>query len=283
MPAEKINGKQLSDQIKEGLKADVEALKAKGVTPCIGMLLVGDAEDSVLYVDLKAKACAAIGAEGKTFKLAENCTFEDIMNQIDQLNKDPKIHGILIQLPLPKHLHDKENDVLNAIIPEKDVDGFHPASIGRVVTGEDCFIGCTAFACMRLLEVTGVDFKGKHAVVVGHSIEVGKPVTMLLFAKGCTVTFVHKDAPNMADFTKQGDILVLELAKPKFVTGAMVKPGAIVIDSGSNWVGGKSVGDADGESVMEVASMMSPVPGGVGPMIIAMLMYNLVKSAKQMS
>ncbi len=283
MSAQIIDGKKLSDEIKEGLKADVEALKAKGVMPTIGMLLVGDDDASALYVGLKAKAAAAIGAEGKTFKLAEDCTFEEIMELIDKLNNDPAIHGILVQLPLPKHLHDKEKAVLDAIIPEKDVDGFHPMSIGNLVIGAEGFLGCTAFACMRLLETTGVELKGKHAVVVGHSIEVGKPVTMLLFAKGCAVTLVHPSDANLAQYTKQGDILVLEIAKPKFITGDMVKPGAIVIDSGSNWVDGKSVGDADKDSVMEVAGYVSPVPGGVGPMIIAMLMYNLVLAAKQQS
>ncbi|KNZ70730.1 Methenyltetrahydrofolate cyclohydrolase [Thermincola ferriacetica] len=283
MPAQILDGKKLSNEIKEGLKAEVEALKAKGVVPTIGMLLVGDDEASALYVGLKAKAATAIGGEGKTFKLPEDVTFEEIMELIDKLNNDPSIHGILVQLPLPKHLHDKEKAILDAINPEKDVDGFHPTSIGNLVIGDDGFVGCTAFACMKLLELTGQDLKGKHAVVVGHSIEVGKPVSMLLFAKGCVVTIVHPDDPKLTEYTKQGDVLILEMAKPKFVTGDMVKPGAIVIDTGSNWVDGKQVGDADKESVEQVAGWLSPSPGGVGPMIIAMLMYNLVKAAQQQS
>lgn len=283
MPAQILDGKKLSNEIKEGLKGDVEALKAKGVTPTIGMLLVGDDEASALYVNLKAKAAEAIGGEGKTFKLGEDATFEEIMELIDKLNKDPQIHGILVQLPLPKHLHDKEKAVLDAIIPEKDVDGFHPTSIGNLVIGADGFLGCTAFACMRILQLTEQDLKGKHAVVVGHSIEVGKPVSMLLFAEGCVVTLVHPDDANLTQYTKQGDILIIEMAKPKFITGDMVKPGAIVVDTGSNWVDGKQVGDADRESVEQVAGYLSPSPGGVGPMIIAMLMFNLVKAAKEQS
>lgn len=282
MPADRISGKEMAAEVRDALAREVEELKKKGVTPGMALILVGGAEDSALYVRNKAKKCEEVGGHAEVHHLNEDVTIDEIMGLIDRLNKDEKIHGILVQLPLPEHLHQYEKQVMDAILPEKDIDAFHPMNLGNLMIGDDCYRGVTANACIKMLENINVDFKGKHAVVVGWSIEIGKPVTMMLFEKGCAVTLVHPDE-DFVPYTKQADIIITEVGRPRAITGDMIKPGAIVIDTGSNWVDGKSVGDVDYDSAAEVAGAITPVPGGVGPMRIIMLIYNLVEAAKRLS
>jgi methylenetetrahydrofolate dehydrogenase (NADP+)/methenyltetrahydrofolate cyclohydrolase len=279
MTAKIIDGKQLAKDIKANLTREVAVLKEKGITPTIALLLVGDDPASKLYVNSKAKSTGEIGGEAQVHHLPEDTTLDKIMALIGKLNDDDGVHGILVQLPLPEHLHHHEKEILNAIKPEKDVDAFHPFNIGNLVIGDKCFEGCTAAGCLRLIDQTGVDLKGKHAVVVGSTIEVGKPITMMLFARGAVVTLVHPDTPNLADYTVGGDLLVVEAQRPGFIKAEMIKPGAIVIDAGTSYIDGKTYGDVVAGGA-EVAGWITPVPGGVGPMIIAMLMYNLVEAAK---
>jgi methylenetetrahydrofolate dehydrogenase (NADP+)/methenyltetrahydrofolate cyclohydrolase len=280
MAAIRINGKDMAAEVRQQLTEEVEDLKKKGVNPSMALILVGDAKDSALYVRTKAKNAEIVGAFAEVHHLGEDATIEQLMALVDKLNNDDSVHGILVQLPLPEHLHQYEKQVMNSILPEKDVDAFHPFNIGNMVIGDKCYLGVTALACIRILENIGVDFKGKHAVVVGFSIEIGKPVTMLLFEKGCIVTLVN---PNeyFAPYTKEADIIVTEVGRPRAITGDMIKPGAIVIDTGSNFINGKSIGDVDYDSAVEVAGQITPVPGGVGPMRIIMLIYNLVQAAKE--
>lgn len=280
MAAVRIDGKAMAEEIRQQLAKEVEDLKKKGINPSMALILVGDAPDSALYVRSKAKACEGAGGFAETHHLAEDVSLEQLLVLIDKLNRDDSVHGILVQLPLPHHLHPYEKQVMDAIAPEKDIDAFHPVNIGNLVIGDKCYWGVTAHACVKILENLGIEFKGKHAVVVGWSIEIGKPVTMMLFEKGCAVTLVHPDA-DFVPYTKQADILIAEVGRPGAITGEMIKPGAIVIDTGSNWVDGKSVGDVDYESAAEVAGYITPVPGGVGPMRIIMLISNLVQAARQ--
>lgn len=279
MAAVRIVGKEIAAEIRQQLTQETEDLKKKGITPSMSLILVGDAEDSALYVRTKAKAAESVGALAETHHLAEDTSIEQLMALIDKLNRDDSVHGILVQLPLPQHLHKYENQVLDAILPVKDIDALHPVNIGNLVIGNKCYWGVTAFACIKILEKQGIDFKGKHAVVVGYGIEVGKPITMMLFEKGCIVTLVSPNA-DFAPYTRQADIVVTEVARPRAITGAMLKPGAIVVDTGSNWVDGKSVGDVDYDSAVEVAGAITPVPGGLGPVRIIMLIYNLLIAAK---
>ncbi len=280
MAAVRIDGKAMAGKIREQLGQEVEVLKKKGINPSMALILVGDSPDSALYVRSKAKACEGAGGFAETHHLPEDSSLEQLLALIDKLNRDDSVHGILVQLPLPHHLHAYEKQVMDAIAPEKDIDAFHPVNIGNLVIGDKCYWGVTAYACVKILENLGVELKGKHAVVIGWSIEIGKPVAVMLFEKGCAVTLVHPEA-DFVPYTKQADILITEVGKPKAITGEMIKPGAIVIDTGSNWVDGKSVGDVDYDSAFEVAGYITPVPGGVGPMRIIMLIYNLVQAAKQ--
>lgn len=280
MTAVRVTGKEMAAEVRAQLSKEVEELKKKGIVPGMATVMVGDAEDSAVYVRSKGKACEGVGARAEIHHLGADTTLEQLMDLIDKLNKDDKVHGMLVQLPLPDHLHEYEKQVMDAISPEKDIDAFHPVNLGNLVIGDDCYLGVTAHACVKMLENIDVDFKGKHAVVVGWSIEIGKPVTLMLFAKGCAVTLVHPDE-DFAPYTKQADIIITEVGRPRAITGEMIKPGAIVIDTGSNWVDGKSVGDVDYDSAAEVAGYITPVPGGIGPMRIIMLIYNLVEAAKR--
>ncbi|CEO89878.1 bifunctional 5,10-methylenetetrahydrofolate dehydrogenase/5,10-methenyltetrahydrofolate cyclohydrolase [Syntrophaceticus schinkii] len=281
MPAVRINGKEMAAEVRAALTKEVEELKKKGITPGMATVLVGGAEDSAVYVRNKGKNCEAVGGYAELHHLSEDTTIEELMGLIDRLNKDEKIHGILVQLPLPGELDKYEKQVMNSIDPDKDIDAFHPMNLGNLMIGDQCYLGVTANACVKMLENVNVDFKGKHAVVVGWSIEIGKPVTMMLFERGCAVTLVHPDE-DFAPYTKQADIIITELGKPKAITGEMIKPGAVVIDTGSNWIDGKTIGDVDYDSAVEVAGCITPVPGGVGPMRIIMLIYNLVEAAKRL-
>ena len=220
-----------------------------------------------------------MGAIGETHHLPEDATIEQLMGLVDKLDRDDERARDPGASPLPHHLHQYEKQVMGAILPEKDIDAFHPVNLGNLLIGDKGYWGVTAFACIKILEKQGIDFKGKHAVVVGFSIEIGKPVTVMLFEKGCAVTLVSPDI-DFAPYTKQADIVVTEVARPRAITGDMLKPGAIVIDTGSNWVDGKSVGDVDYDSAAEVVGAITPVPGGLGPVRIIMLIYNLLIAAK---
>ncbi len=289
MPAEIINGTEISKQIKEELKQEIAQLKEKyGVTPGLATILVGEDPASKVYVGQKEKVCSALGMYSERHDLPEDATEEDVLALVEKLNKDPKIHGILVQLPLPRHIN--ATKVLYAIDIIKDVDGFHPFNVGKLVIGEPTFVPCTPNGIHELLKRSGVDIDGKKVVVVGRSNIVGKPIANILLqkAKGAnaTVTICHTGTKDLASHTKRADILIAAVGKPKAITADMVKKGVVVIDVGVNPIGktpeGKRilVGDVDFEAIKEKASAITPVPGGVGPMTITMLMKNTVEAAK---
>ena len=274
-----IDGKSLAKKIREGLKDDVAKLKKKGIIPKLAVIMVGDDKASKVYVKNKSKACEEIGIEYEEFLRNSDITMDELLSLIDELNARDDIHGILLQSPIPKHLD--INKAFNIIDYRKDVDGFNPVNVGKLVIGEDCFISCTPFGVMKMLEEYGIDIEGKNAVVVGRSNIVGKPLAQCLLAKNATVTICHSRTKNIHQITTNADILVAALGKPRYIKDTMVKEGAVVIDVGINRTeDGKLVGDVDFESVSKKASYITPVPGGVGPMTIAMLMTNLVKAAK---
>lgn len=279
---ELLNGKQVSKKTKDQLKVEVEKLKTQGINPKLSVIMVGDDSASQVYVRNKSKACDYIGVEFEEHLLPENTKQEELLNLIEELNNKKEINGILLQSPIPKHLD--INEAFRKISPEKDVDGFHPVNVGKLVLGQDTFISCTPFGIMKILEDYNIDIEGKHAVVIGRSNIVGKPMSQCLLAKNATVTVCHSRTKDLPSITKQADILVAAIGKPCFVTEDMVKPGAVVIDVGINRMDdGKLKGDVDFETVSQKASYITPVPGGVGPMTIAMLMTNLVKAAKNQS
>ncbi len=279
MTAQLIDGKKVAQDIREGLKKEIAELKSKGITPGLAVVLVGENPASKKYVASKEKTCEEIGIKSFGYKLPEQTSQEELLKLIDRLNADPEVHGILVQLPLPKHLDEKE--VMYRIAPEKDVDGFGPHSLGKLVLDEPTFVPCTPFGVIKMLEAYGIDPAGKHAVVVGRSIIVGKPLALLLLRKNATVTVCHSRTANLKEECLRADILCVAIGKAKFITGDMIKPGAVVIDIGINVTPeGKIVGDVDFEAAKERASYITPVPGGAGPMTIAMLMYNTVQAAK---
>ena len=274
-----IDGKSLAKKIREGLKEDVAKLKKKGIIPKLAVIMVGDDKASKVYVKNKSKACEEIGIEYEEFLRNSDITMDELLSLIDELNARDDIHGILLQSPIPKHLD--INKAFNRIDYRKDVDGFNPVNVGKLVIGEDCFISCTPCGVMKMLEEYGIDIEGKNAVVVGRSNIVGKPLAQCLLAKNATVTICHSRTKNIHQITNNADILVAALGKHRYIKDTMVKEGAVVIDVGINRTeDGKLVGDVDFESVSKNASYITPVPGGVGPMTIAMLMTNLVKAAK---
>lgn len=287
MSATIIDGKAIAAQVRGEVAEKVSALKAKGITPCLAVILVGENPASVSYVTGKQKALAEVGMADRSFHLPESTTEEELLKIIDDLNKDTAVHGILVQLPLPEHIN--EEKVLLAIDPEKDVDGFHPMNVGNLVIGKKAFLPCTPHGIIVLLEKMGIETSGKHAVVIGRSNIVGKPVSLLLARKetNCTVTICHTGTKNMAEMTRQADILIAATGRPHTVTKDMVKPGAVVIDVGVNRIpddtkksGFRLTGDCDYADLLETASFITPVPGGVGPMTIAMLMFNTLESAE---
>ncbi|MCG6553666.1 MAG: bifunctional methylenetetrahydrofolate dehydrogenase/methenyltetrahydrofolate cyclohydrolase FolD [Candidatus Magnetominusculus sp. LBB02] len=279
MSATIIDGKKVAKDITEALRQEVEALKAKGVVPGLAVVLVGENPASKKYVSSKEKTCESLGIKSLGHKIPENSTQEELMKLIDNLNNDPNVHGILVQLPLPKHLNEKE--VMHAISDKKDVDGFGPDSLGRLVLDEPGFLPCTPHGCMKLLEAYGVDPKGKHAVVVGRSVIVGKPIALLLLRQHATVTICHSRTPDLKETCLKADILCAAVGKAEMIKGDWIKEGAAVIDIGINVKeDGKLVGDVEFEKAKERAGFITPVPGGVGPMTIAMLMYNTVEAAK---
>ncbi len=278
MQAKLIDGKALAAQVKAEAAADTAALKAKGVTPCLAVILVGEDPASQVYVRGKAKDCGECGIDSRVIRLPESTTQEELLTLVHQLAEEKAVNGILVQLPLPAHIDEKA--VIDAIPPEKDVDGFSPVNVGRMQIGEPCYLPCTPAGCVRMIESTGTSIDGKHAVVIGRSNIVGKPAAILLLAKNATVTICHSHTANLKELCASADILVAAVGKAGFVTGDMVKPGAVVIDVGINrGADGKLHGDVDFAAAAEKASFITPVPGGVGPMTRAMLMKNTVQAA----
>ena len=279
MPALRIDGKTLSAELKEKLKVRVLALKKRGITPGLAVILVGEDEASKIYVRNKEKGCDEIGVKSFSYRLPATASQEELEELIKKLNADESVNGILVQLPLPKGLD--EQKALSLIDAKKDVDGFHIENMGKLLIGAEGVVACTPKGAMYMIRSTGIELSGKHAVVVGRSNIVGKPMSVLLLNANCTVTTCHSRTKNLADFTKTADILVAAVGKPKFITADMVKEGAVVIDVGINRVDGKVVGDVDYDAVSEVAGYITPVPGGVGKMTIAMLLDNTVEAAER--
>ena len=279
MAAKILDGKVLSAEIREEVSRRVEALKQRGVTPGLAVILVGDDPASEIYVRNKGKGCEETGMLSRTVKMDASTTQEALEAEIDRLNADPAIHGILVQLPLPRHLD--EQAALAKILPEKDVDGFHLINAGRLMTGSEGVIPCTPKGALYMIQSTGEELSGKEAVVIGRSNIVGKPMAMLLMRENCTVTVCHSRTKDLAEHTRRADILVAAVGRAGFVTADMVKPGAIVIDVGINRVDGKVCGDVDFENVKEKAGWITPVPGGVGKMTIAMLLANTADAAER--
>lgn len=279
MPAQLIDGKKVAADIRENLKKEIAELKSKGTQPGLAVVLVGENPASKKYVASKEKTCEDIGIKSFAYKLPESISQKELIKLIDDLNNDKNVHGILVQLPLPKHLNEKE--VMNRISPAKDVDGFGPDALGKLVLDEPGFVACTPHGAIKMLEAYGIDPKGKHAVVVGRSVIVGKPLALLLLRKHATVTICHSKTPDLKEECLRADILCVAIGKAKTITGDMIKEGATVIDIGINVTPeGKIVGDVDFEPAKERAGYITPVPGGAGPMTIAMLMYNTVLAAK---
>jgi methylenetetrahydrofolate dehydrogenase (NADP+)/methenyltetrahydrofolate cyclohydrolase len=282
MTAKLIDGKAIAQEVRAEWKVRADALKAHGVTPGLAVIIVGEDPASKVYVANKVKACAELGLHSEHIVMPADTSEAALLAKIKELNEDKKIHGILVQLPVPNHI--ASNKVLNAISPGKDVDGFHPENVGALVTGNMRFAPCTPFGAMKLLEKCGVSIEGKHAVVVGRSNIVGKPMALLLLQANATVTICTSKTRDLAKFTRDADILVVATGKPKMITGEMIKPGAAVIDVGINRMdNGKLCGDVDFDSAKQVAGWITPVPGGVGPMTITMLVANTVRAAERLS
>jgi len=278
--AQLIEGKKISDSIRKEIKLEADRLKSEGVTPGLVVILVGEDPASQVYVRNKAKACEQLGYYSEVVRLPAETSQQQLLSLIDRYNSDDKVNGILVQLPLPKHIEEKA--IIDAIAVEKDVDGFHPESVGNLMIGDDTLLPCTPAGVIELLKRTGNDPAGKHAVVIGRSNIVGKPVAMLLLREHATVTICHSRTPNLPEIAKQADILVAAVGVPKLVKKEWVKPGAVVIDVGVNRLpDGKLCGDVDFDDVVDTAGWITPVPGGVGPMTITMLMANTLKAAKR--
>lgn len=274
-----IDGKQMSKDIKEELKAEVASLAAQGRKCCLAVIQVGNDPASSVYVGNKKKACAYVGIESLAYELPEETTEEELLTIIDKLNKDANVHGILCQLPLPKHIN--EDHVIKAISPKKDVDGFHPQNVGALVIGEKGLVSCTPAGIIQLLKRSNIEMDGKHCVVVGRSNIVGKPMSLLMLRENATVTICHSHTKNLKEICKEADILIVAIGKPQFIGKEYVKDGAVVIDVGIHRdENNKLCGDVKYDEVEPVASYITPVPGGVGPMTIAMLMHNCVEAMK---
>jgi len=280
MTARIIDGKAIAQEVRAEWKVRADALKASGTTPGLAVIIVGEDPASKVYVANKVKACAELGLHSEHIVMSADTPEITLLTKIAELNEDPKIHGILVQLPVPKHID--SDKVLNAINPDKDVDGFHPVNVGALATGNMRFAPCTPYGCIRLLEKSGVSIEGKHAVVIGRSNIVGKPMALLLLQANATVTICTSRTVDLAKHTRDADILVVAVGRAKMITGDMIKPGAAVIDVGMNRTPeGKLCGDVDFDSAKEVAGWITPVPGGVGPMTITMLVANTVQSAER--
>ena len=274
-----IDGKKISTEIKDELKVTVEELKKQGVETCLAVIQVGNDPASSIYVRNKKRACAYVGIESLSYELPEETTEEELVKLVKELNENDKVHGILVQLPLPKHIN--ADTIIRTISPDKDVDGFHPESVGRLCIGEPGFVSCTPAGIIQLLKRSGIEIEGKECVVVGRSNIVGKPMSILLLRENGTVTITHSRTKDLKEVTGRADILVVAIGKPKFITEDYVKEGAVVIDVGMHRnEENKLCGDVDFDDVKDKVLAITPVPGGVGPMTIAMLMYNCVEAAK---
>ena len=275
-----IDGKQLAKKIRENLKLECEELKEQGIDPKLAVIMVGDNPASKVYVRNKSRACNEVGIEYQEYLLPENATQKELLELIKKLNQDKEINGILLQSPLPQHLN--INEAFKTITYSKDVDGFTPASVGKLCIGEDTFISCTPYGVIKMFEEYNIDLKGKNVVILGRSNIVGKPLIQCCLQKDATVTVCHSKTKNLSEYTKKADVIIAAIGKAKFLTEDMVKDGVVIIDVGINRQDdGKLVGDVDFENVSKKASYITPVPGGVGPMTIAMLMNNVIKAAKE--
>lgn len=277
-----LEGKVFATKLKLDASNRANELKTKyGIIPGLAVIIVGENSASQVYVRNKHKACTELGFYSENIELPETTTKEELLAEINRLNNAENIHGILVQLPLPKHLQAFESEILELINPLKDVDGFNPVNIGKFVTGQKALIPCTPYGIIKMLELANIDIAGKHAVIVGRSNIVGKPMLHLLLSRHATVTICHSRTKNLAEITKQADILIVAIGKPKFVTADMIKPGTIVIDVGINRIAPKKlVGDVDFDNMKDIAGAITPVPGGVGLLTIAMLMQNIVTAAE---
>ncbi|MGE6752117.1 bifunctional methylenetetrahydrofolate dehydrogenase/methenyltetrahydrofolate cyclohydrolase FolD [Rossellomorea sp. NPDC071047] len=279
MSASIIDGKLIAGHYRELLKSQIEKLKEKDVTPGLAVILVGDNHASHSYVKMKRKACSNLGIHSELYQYESSLTQDELLNKIEELNDQSHIHGILVQLPLPEHIN--PITVIETISPSKDVDGFHPVSIGKMVTNQDTFYSCTPLGIMKMLEYENISVEGKHVVILGRSNIVGKPAGHLFLNRNATVTYCHSKTKNMASYTKQADIIVSAVGKANLIGSEDIKPGAVVIDVGMNRdENGGLCGDVNFSEVKEKAGKITPVPGGVGPMTIKMLLYNTVKSAE---
>lgn len=280
MTAKIIDGKQIAEQVIEKVEQRVKALKEQGITPGLTVILVGEDPASKTYVASKERTSERLGMKSQVIKKPVTISEQELLTLIDQLNEDETVDGILLQLPLPNHMD--ENKVLRAIVPEKDVDGFHPVNVGKLMLGQEGFIPCTPYGVIQLLDYSSISIEGKHAVIVGRSNIVGKPMGQLLLNRHATVTYTHSRTQNLEDYTKQADLLIVATGQPRMITKDHIKPGATVIDVGIHRnADGRLSGDVDFASASEVAGYMTPVPGGVGPMTIAMLMENTCLSAER--
>lgn len=282
MSAVIIDGKKIADQIKEKLKKDIFRLKNKGIVPGLAVILAGDDPASRVYVSNKEKTCQALGINSRVLKLPQKVSQKRLLALIKKLNRDTKIHGILIQLPLPKHLNEKE--IMAAVDIKKDVDGFHPFNLGNLLTNQPFFYPCTPAGILELIKNTGISLEGKECVVVGRSNIVGKPLAIMLLNQNATVTIAHSKTKNLSEVCRRADVLISAVGKAGLIKATMVKSGAVVIDVGINRLAkGKLAGDVDFEAVKKIAGFITPVPGGVGPMTIAMLAKNTVKAARSVT
>lgn len=277
--AELLDGKALAQKIRENVKEDVEKLKLEGINPKLSVIMVGNDSASAVYVKNKSNACKKAGIEFDEYLLPEETTEDELIELIEKLNNDDSVHGILLQSPVPRHINiDRAFDTIS---PKKDVDGFNAVNVGKLCIGQDCFISCTPYGIMKILEEYNIDPRGKRAVVIGRSNIVGKPMAQCLLAKDATVTICHSKTQNLGEVVREADIVVAAIGKPNFITGDMIKEGAVVIDVGINRMeDGKLIGDVNFDEAKEKASYITPVPGGVGPMTIAMLVANVVKAAR---
>ena len=282
MSARILYGKDFAAQIKDSARLGVEELKKNfGVTPGLAVIIVGENPASQVYVRNKHKTCAELGISSEVIALPENTTKKSLLDKIDELNADKNIHGILVQLPLPADIKNSSEEILNRIDPRKDVDGFHPVNVGKLVIGSPALVPCTPAGCIEMLDLANIEIDGKNAVIIGRSNIVGKPLLHLLLARHATVTICHTHTKNLPEITRQADILVAASGKPALVTADMIKSGATVIDVGINRIAPKKlVGDVDFDAAKEIAGAITPVPGGVGLLTVAMLMKNVVKAAK---
>lgn len=273
-----IDGKEIAQQLKGSFKATIQTLKNKGVIPCLAVIFVGRDHASEIYVRNKEQACQELGIRSQIYHLSENISQIELLSLIAELNRQTTVNGILVQLPLPKHLN--VDEIMFSIAPDKDVDGFHPVNMGKLMMGNSPLSPCTPAGIMHLLDKAEIDLEGKHCVVVGRSNIVGKPAAMMLLQRDATVSICHSKTRSLQEYTKSADVIVSAVGKSKFITASMVKPGAVVIDVGMNRdENGKLCGDVDFNEICEVCSAITPVPGGVGPMTIAMLMGNTIKAA----